>query len=268
MTEIRKATLPGRRPNRPIAAAEAIARIAVSGSRWALLLDVDGTLLDIALRPELVAVPDGLVASLSELHSKLDGALAIVSGRRVSEIDRLLYPLELIAAGVHGTEWRIVPGGSISSLDNRPAPKLLEEVRRLEEYYPGVVVERKGAGVAIHFRLRPEAGPAVQEFVEVALQRHDQTYQIARGRLVIELLPAGHSKLRAFSQLLQAEAFAGRHPIWIGDDRSDEACFPLVAKRGGLALAVCGEHFPATLSTFAAPADVRGWLQDLVSVIP
>lgn len=252
---------------RPLTPGEALARIASSSDRWALLLDVDGTLLDIAPRPEMVDVPRDLTASLGELDRKLDGAFAIISGRPITEIDRLFHPLRPVAAGVHGTEWRVHHDGSIAALDNRPAPQLQAEIQRFEQSYPGVVVERKGAGLAIHYRLRPEVGSIIRELAEMALRRYDHTYEVVAGRQVVELLPAGHSKLRAFRQLFQAAPFAGRRPIWIGDDRSDEACFPMVGSHGGLALAVRGEHFTAERATFSTPGEVRIWLKDLAAVI-
>jgi trehalose 6-phosphate phosphatase len=227
---------------------------------WALLLDVDGTLLDIAARPDLVVVPPDLPNMLCRLHDAFCGALAIVTGRTVLAIDTFFDPLKLIIAGVHGTEWRTEYGGGVVTVLNRPAPLLLADIERLPLELSGVEVELKDAGVAVHYRGRPSVGPLLRQHLERSVARYDPTYTVEDGSMVIELLPVGHSKRRAVAQIMKLPAFVGRRPIAIGDDRSDDESFGAVVSLGGLALPVAGDYFKTGAATFSGPEAVRDWL--------
>jgi trehalose 6-phosphate phosphatase len=132
---------------------EALARDAGNS---ALFLDCDGTLLDIALSPDTVTVPAGLVELLVRVSKRLDGALAILSGRQLAEIDNLLAPAMLIGAGVHGGELRTTPGGPITQVATSLPNSLIERVADVSRRMPGIIAEPKGPGLAVHYRLAPD----------------------------------------------------------------------------------------------------------------
>jgi trehalose 6-phosphate phosphatase len=228
--------------------------------RWCLFLDLDGTLIEIAASPSAVAVPADLAPLLTELQASLDGALAIVSGRPIAEIDRLLRPLRLAAAGVHGCEMRAHAHGTIE-LATPPFPhRMLASLRDRLGSHNGVVIEEKGSGVALHYRHAPELESRIRALArEMPLEDHG--LHIVHGRKVVELLPARASKRAAVEDFLTRAPFRDRQPIMIGDDAADAPAIDAVRALGGLGLRVAGEHFAPHDADFAGPADVRQWLR-------
>jgi len=231
----------------------------------ALFLDFDGTLVDIAPRPEAVAVPTGLPALLGQLQDKLDGAVAIISGRPVAEIDHLLQPLQLLAAGEHGAELRYSVAGEIQRSALLPA-HIVEGIRQLGAALPGTQVEIKGAAAALHYRNAPEHGEAVlagmQRVVSAAAG-----YELLQGKMVAELKRADINKGLAVSELMTHPPFPGRRPVYIGDDVTDEAGFRVVNEAGGLSVRVGmpllqGQQTHARYALDAV-ADVYGWLNNI-----
>lgn len=225
----------------------------------ALLLDVDGTLLELAPTPDAVRVPDGLAALLQSLSGALGGALAVVTGRPLASIDKLLSPWLAIGAGLHGVEFRW-PGAV--DVDRSPVGSVAPIVRHLRAIFlsePAVEVEDKGVAVALHFRRAPEqAAACAAAMAEVA--RNHLGLRLLRGHSVIEALPVEASKGAAIARLMQSEPFAGRMPAFIGDDVTDEDAFPVVAGFGGICIKVGHQ------SSFAAygldgPREVLEWLR-------
>lgn len=225
-----------------------------------LLLDLDGTLLDIAPRPEAVRVPGGLVATLEAVGRRLEGALALVSGRPIGELDRLLAPLRTAAAGVHGAELRRRPDGPI---ERQPAPAALARARDLlaaTALPAGVLVEDKEVALAIHWRTAPEPPQALLDRLRALVRAAEGTLEAVPGKAVLELRTAGLDKGMAVCALLGEPPFAGRLPVFVGDDRTDEDAFRAVERAGGVALPVGPTPPGGRPAVFAGPERVRAWL--------
>ncbi len=229
----------------------------------AFLLDVDGTLLDIAPSPSEVRVPDTLRASLTCLRERTSGALALVSGRPVADIDRLFAPVKLSAAGGHGAEIRII--GEQETTEQSAGPLEAPLRRRLEALAdaPAILIENKGYSVAIHYRRAPERAPAIYDAVEaIVAQLPPGTVEVLAGKEVVEIKRTGFNKGTAIRELMRHPPFAGRRPIFIGDDTTDEAGFAAMLELGGVPISV-GRVYPGLAGRFDTPADVRRWLERL-----
>lgn len=235
--------------------------------RLALFLDIDGTLVDIAARPTEVFVPPGLVDVLRAVNECLSGAVALVSGRAIEDLDRLFRPLRLRAAGVHGAERRVVPNGTIEEGVTDPlSPALLSELKTMLRDFPGVTVEDKRHAFAVHYRAVPhfggELGIAVRRFVDAR-----QELVAMPGHCIFELKRPGHSKGTAVADFMRLAPFAGRVPVFIGDDVTDMAGFEAVHKLGGTCYSV-GREMRGVDDWFETPDDVRGWLERIVGMTP
>jgi trehalose 6-phosphate phosphatase len=220
----------------------------------ALFLDVDGTLLEIAAAPEKVVVPTDLPDLLIQLHGHLDGALAIVSGRPIEQIDRLLSPFAGSAAGEHGAALRYDDG----TLEEEPASTAVPESWRMAmeaaaERWPGVRVEPKPHGVTIHYRLAPDRGNEVWQLARSLVPEGDQWFRLLPAREAVEIGLRGSSKGQAVHRLMKRPAFHGRKPIFIGDDFTDEAGISAARELGGIGLRVADDFD-------GDPAQVRAWL--------
>jgi len=229
-----------------------------------LFLDVDGTLLDIADRPDRVAVPPELVAALDEAERKLDGALALISGRELDEIDRLFRPLKLRAAAVHGAELRFDPNAAAvrpPGTAELPA-SLWNGLTNVLREFPGTFAENKRYSFTVHYRLAPGAEASVREAVIRLLQAEPRTaVEVMNARRAIELKAPGYDKGRAVAAFLSVPPFLGRTPVYVGDDTTDEAGFAAVSSRGGFAYSV-GRRRTGARGVFARPSDVRDWLAE------
>lgn len=204
----------------------------------ALFLDFDGTLVDIAMRPDAVQVPPGLVEVLRSLHQRLGGALAVISGRPIAQIDGYLAPLRLGVAGVHGAERRRADGSLVQS----PVESLAEALRaasRLAARHPGLRLEVKRGALALHYRLAPALEEECLRTMEQAAHARPGL-ALLRGKMVVEVKPAGVSKGHAIEAFLSEAPFAGRRPVFIGDDQTDETGFAVVQGCGGIGVKVGG----------------------------
>jgi len=227
---------------------------------WALFLDVDGTLLEFAERPDEVRLPPDLVNVLGALHARLDGALALVSGRPLDVLDRLFAPLHLPAAGLHGLERRI-DGSKEEAPEPPPAlGHLREDAGRVAERYPGAVVEDKGSTLALHWRGNTAAHQDLMALANAALPDLPG-YRIQSGDHVAELRPGGADKGSAIEQMMDRPPFAGRRPVFVGDDHTDEHGFEVVRDHDGLAVLVGNRQPSVAAHRLADPADVISWLQ-------
>jgi trehalose 6-phosphate phosphatase len=234
----------------------------------ALFLDVDGTLLDICLRPEDVVVPAELRPILESAYRALDGALALVSGRAIRDLDRLFAPLRLPAAGQHGSELRLQSESEIQTFATRGVDQSLREaVAMLAAEHPGVEIEDKGMTLAVHYRAAPMAGPLLAPALNRLVARLGEGLALCRGKMVFELRDARLTKASAVEAFLEHTPFSGRLPVFIGDDRTDEDGFEAVERHGGIAMPVGEARKGARRSTFAEPADVREWLATLTPPI-
>jgi trehalose 6-phosphate phosphatase len=221
----------------------------------AVFLDLDGTLLDIAATPESVVVPDDLVADLSALFDALGGALAIVSGRDLTNIDRLLSPLRLPAAGAHGATMRL-PDGGRDEIDMDVPGDWVEALFGLQRAHAGVMIERKAHSVVAHFRNAPHTEDLVRRTAMELVARDPEHFELLRGKMVVEILPRNVDKGHAVRRFMQFAPFRGRTPVFVGDDVTDEDGFEAAVELGGAGLHVA-ECFGGQ------PQDVRRWLKRL-----
>ncbi len=225
----------------------------------ALLLDIDGTIVDIAPTPTAVRVTPALNDTLSRLVDLTDGALALVSGRSLADIDRLFAPLRLAAIGGHGAEFRPAHGEAAEVRDPRGlAPALRERLRAIAG--GGVVAEDKGFSVALHYRLAPEREREVRDAVaRVCAQPWEAPLEVLPGKAVIEIKHAGFSKATGVRELMRHAPFTGRRPVVIGDDITDETVFAILPEFGGIGFSV-GRQVAGLAGCFETPAEVRAWL--------
>lgn len=226
-----------------------------------LFLDVDGTLLDFAVRPEAVEVPSSLVFDLTLVSKALYGAIAFVSGRTISDLDQLFRPLRFTAAGVHGAEFRLHPDALIvSSSQDRLPDQLWGELTAVLARFPGALAEHKTFAFAVHYRPAPQlAGALVAALEKLVLEAGDSSLSILHGRYVIEIKRRGHEKGNAIDLLMRQPEFAARKPIFIGDDATDLPGFAATLRHHGFAYSV-GNSIPGLSGSFANPKDVRAWL--------
>ena len=227
----------------------------------ALFLDLDGTLLEIAATPESVVVPPGLPELLANLGGQLDGALAIVTGRSIGVVDSLLSPFVAIAGGEHGASLRY-PDGRLEEIPKGAAvpDTWREALRAASERWPGVLVEPKPHGVAVHYRLVPERGNDVWRLVRALVPQDHPWFRLIPAREAVEIGPRGASKGHAVEQLMARQPFQGRRPIFVGDDFTDEAGMEAARQFGGEGLRVA-EVFGGQ------PAAVRAWLMRGVELL-
>ncbi len=232
--------------------------------RVGLFLDVDGTLLDLARRPDEVVVPTRTVMVLTRLRIVLDGALALVSGRSIRQLDALFAPLKLPCAGVHGGERRDCMG-QMHYLAPHAAERLDAARAFLSTFVesePGLLLEDKRTSLALHFRQRPELAVIVERRLEQAKSRVGDGFRIQESVLVRELVPAVARKGHAVEAFLAESTFAGCMPVFVGDDVTDLDAFAAAERHGGRAIAV-GDCVTAPWH-LAGPSAVIDWLECLV----
>ena len=230
----------------------------------ALLLDVDGTIVDTATTPGGVVVPGSLRSSLEELHLTCGGALALVSGRLIRDLDRLFAPLRLPAIGGHGAEMRLPdkPGASARRADPIGAA-FREQVAAVVGADPRIILEDKGSSLAVHYRLAPQVGQTLTTKIAALIARLAiKDIELMPGKAVIEIKSTHFSKGAAVRELMKSPPFLDRRPVFVGDDTTDESVFALLPALGGLGYSV-GRFIPGTNGTFGAPHDVRQWLASL-----
>jgi trehalose 6-phosphate phosphatase len=220
----------------------------------ALFLDLDGTLLEIAPTPEAVVVPPGLPSLLSNLHLLLGGAVAIVTGRSMAVVDKLLAPFVGSAGGEHGVSLRY-EDGTIEDMPRGAAvpASWREALEAAARHWPGVLVEPKPHGVAVHYRLVPERGNDVWRLVRSLVPQDHPAFRLIPAREAVEIGPRAASKGYAVERLMAQPPFRGRRPIFVGDDFTDEAGMEAARQFGGEGLRVA-EVFGGE------PAAVRAWL--------
>src|ERR1700753_47496 len=231
----------------------------------AMLLDIDGTLLDLARTPREVWVPPGLAATLHALKQRTTGALALVSGRSLNAIDLIFAPDRFPAVGGHGAEMRLSTDGDAVATH---APPMDAELKRrlaaIARLSPGILLEDKGYSLALHYRLAPHAEKAIYEAVSlIRADLPNAPIEILPGKCVCEIKQAGFDKASGVRELMTHEPFRGRRPVFIGDDVTDESVFAITPELGGLAFSV-GRHANGVAGRFDTPSDVRAWLKRLV----
>jgi trehalose 6-phosphate phosphatase len=228
----------------------------------AILLDVDGTLLDFAPTPLEVVIPPELIVALGRLAKQTGGALAFVSGRTLAELDMFFAPLRLPAIGGHGAELRLADG-VIKRAKTFLDPQLKRALAAIAEDKPGLVVEDKGYSIALHYRLTPEHGHAVREEVNaICAAFPSAAIEILPGKSVVEVKQPSFNKGTAVREIMRHAPFEGRKPIFIGDDVTDDAAFAVLPEFGGTGFSV-GRDVQGLAGKFEEPKDVRSWISAL-----
>jgi trehalose 6-phosphate phosphatase len=228
----------------------------------AILLDVDGTILDLAPTPGEVSVPPSLRHTLKRLWTRTGGALAFVSGRPVRELDHIFSPLRLPAIGGHGAEVRAGVEGEAAQLQSLDVG-LKRRLADIANAHAGILVEDKGYSLALHYRLAPDQERYVRTAVkDICAESPQFPIEILPGKLMVEIKQAGYSKASAVRELLARPPFAHRRPIFVGDDITDEDVFAMMPEFDGIAIAV-GEKYLGAANHMDRPADVRCWLDDV-----
>ncbi len=248
----------------PPASPEKPAAPPLLAARWALFLDIDGTLLTHAETPDAVYVDDALRELLARLQAQADGALALISGRSIDDVDALFAPLVLPVAGQHGVEWRDAAG----TLHRLPFPEahLRQVAQRFAAFkarHPGIVFEDKGHNLALHYRLAPQLEREVRALVEHAVADLGGDFELQAGKMVVELKPGGHDKGTAIEAFMATAPFAGRTPVFLGDDLTDEFGFETVRRLGGHAVKV-GDGESVADWRLPDVGAVRAWLASAV----
>ena len=204
----------------------------------ALFFDFDGTLVDIAATPDSVAVPKSLGSDLVALARRVGGALALLSGRRIADLDIMLHPHRLDAAGVHGSEVRI---GSQYLVSAAPTPEIGEAARLIRNrfaHHTGLVIEDKAYSVAVHWRLRPDLQAEVLAVVTDLWRTLGTGYRLQPGKCVVEIVGSGASKGAAMLAILDHQQYRLRKPVVFGDDLTDEDAFRSAHERGGVSIRI------------------------------
>jgi trehalose 6-phosphate phosphatase len=230
----------------------------------ALLLDIDGTILDMANTPGSVIVSDALRSSLKQLHLKCGGALALVSGRLIHDIDNLFAPLRLPAIGGHGAEMRL---SSEAPTQARRADPIGEVLRKLVAVAaaddPRVMLEDKATSLAVHYRLAPQMEKTLKTKIAAIVERVAvQNLEVIHGKAVIEIKSSHFGKGTAVLELMKNPPFLHRTPVFIGDDTTDVSVFEILPTLGGLGYSV-ERLMPGANGMFGSPHEVRSWLASL-----
>lgn len=224
----------------------------------ALFLDFDGTLVELADAPDAIDVPGELRGLLHRLSERLDGRLAIVSGRSLADLDRHVGCGGVAMSGSHGLELRLADG----SLRPLARPEALDgardEIVRFAAAGEGLIVEDKPASVALHFRMAPEREKEVGALMHGLAARSG--FVVQHGKMVAELRPAGADKGDALRALMREPAFAGARPLFMGDDLTDEHAFKAAAALGGAGVLVGPPRVSAAIYRLSGVADVVRWL--------
>ena len=234
---------------------------------WALFLDVDGTLLDIAPQPDGVTVTKDLLDLLSGLSSYVNGALALISGRPVSELDIMFSPERFCIAGLHGLERRDFEGRVHShQVHNGNFQEVKTKLVEFARQYTGVIVEDKGVSIAIHYRQAPEHRHTLENLVRNCIDRMAGNYHLQSGKMVFEIKPKGRDKGTAITEYMQEYPFLNRKPVFIGDDITDEDGFLVINRMGGYSLKV-GSGSTHALWNLNDSFEVKNWLASYLSFL-
>jgi trehalose 6-phosphate phosphatase len=230
----------------------------------ALLLDVDGTIVDIGPSPAEVQIADGLPETLGRLFDLMRGAIALVSGRPIADLDRLFAPLRLPSIGGHGAEMRVSENEVFYWAKALP-PQMREQLADVTSISPGVVVEDKGYSLALHYRNVPQQAERLRHHVAASRTAFPgEATEVLLGKAMFEVKRPGINKGDSIRKLMTHPPFIGRIPVFIGDDITDESVFEVLPEIGGQGFSV-SRYFPGLTGIFKSPAEVRSALQVLIA---
>ena len=230
----------------------------------AIFIDLDGTLIDLAARPDLINVPPGLRELLIDLATALGGALAVVSGRSVATQEDILGAIPIILSGVHGAELK-EPGKPVSNLAQPLPPELRQGIATLAQRWPDLLLEDKNWAMAVHVRQTPDLAGDVADVLQALVKRLGPDHEVMAGDSVFEVKPKALSKGTALRRLMQRPEFTGRRPVFLGDDITDEDGFAAALELGGDAVAVGRRHTATAKWRLFSPLAARKWLRDLAA---
>jgi len=227
----------------------------------ALFLDFDGTLVEIAAAPDAVHVPDGLAALLGRLERALGGALALVSGRTIETLDALFRPFRPAAAGNHGLERRGADGRVIRPALSAAVAPARAAMAAFAGAHAGVILEDKTLSVALHFRAAPDAGPEALALAERVAGESGGALRVQHGKMMVELRPPGGDKGSVIADFMAEPPFAGRRPVFVGDDVTDEHGFAVVNAMGGVSVRIGANGATAAQYRLDDVSSLRNWLE-------
>lgn len=236
---------------------------AMRGARAAWFLDFDGTLVDLAETPDQVRVEAEVVDMVCELERASRGAVALISGRRIEDIDRHFAPLRLAAAGQHGAERRGA-GGRLHRFAARGIGTMHGILREWVERRPGLLLEDKGSTLAVHYRRAPELAGKLGAFMQELVARTHGRYCLQGGKMIFEIRPSGMHKGSAVLAFMRERPFKGRMPVFVGDDVSDESAFAAVLGLGGTAVKV-GDGDTIAPWRLRSVSDVHAWIRNSIA---
>lgn len=222
---------------------------------------MDGTLLSIAAHPEAVQVPGPLLTLLDRLNERFQGAVALISGRTITDLDRLFAPLKLPSAGIHGLERRGMDGAVHQAADAGPLDPLRAPLVDFVEAREGLLLEDKQQSLALHYRNAPDYEAEIKSFLGKLLQAIASPLELKRGKMVVEIKPGGANKGTAIEAFMEEPPFAGRMPVFIGDDITDEDGFRAVNRMGGLSIRVGFDENSAATYSLTDEDAVIAWLR-------
>ena len=229
-----------------------------------LFLDVDGTLLEICDTPSSVVADEDLLELLNESDAALAGALCLVSGRSIAEVDRIMSPAKYPVAGAHGSELR-VGGGHIPTAAAVSFPDdATKTLRSIVDRHEGLLLERKHGGMSLHYRKAPELEPECRDLVTSLMSDLGDDFRLIAGKMVFEIAPAAHNKGAAIRRIMDEPPFSGRTPIFIGDDVTDEDGFAAVNELGGMTVRVGDLADSKARFTLRDVGAVRRWLRGAI----
>jgi trehalose 6-phosphate phosphatase len=233
---------------------------------WCLFLDVDGTLLELTDTPFDTHAGGDLKSLLRNVAERLDGALALVSGRSVEYLDALFAPLRLPSAGLHGVERRKASGAMHgASFTDSQLDRARVALEGLVQAHAGTLLEDKGRTVAIHYRMAPHFEPELRAAVTAIAATLGGNYHVQSGSMMLEIKPRGFNKGVAVKAFLQEPPFSGRTPVYVGDDLTDLDGFRAVDEHGGVSIAV-GDRIQGQYR-LQDPAAVRAWLGRIAALV-
>jgi trehalose 6-phosphate phosphatase len=240
----------------------------IPGAHAAVFLDIDGTLIHFADRPDAVHIDAALCQLLERIRESTDGALALISGRSIGDIDELFSPARFAAAGQHGSERRSADG--TMHFHAPLAPRLeahADTLRRFAEAHEGLLLERKGTSLALHYRNAPASAELAEREVRRIAEALGDDFELQAGKFVLEVKPSGKDKGTAIAEFMAEPPFAGRSPVFVGDDLTDELGFELVNRIGGETVKV-GTGPTRARWRLGNADDVRRWLADFAARAP
>jgi trehalose 6-phosphate phosphatase len=233
------------------------------GPGLAFFLDVDGTLLELAPTPDAVRADASLLETLDSLRQASAGALALLSGRRLDDLDRIFSPLHLPAAGIHGLERRRADGG-IEIMAEDAIAELRAPLAAFAAQEPGLHLEDKGLALALHYRAAPHREAATREFARALAARSSGSLRLLEGKMVVEFHARHADKGRAIESFMAESPFRGRRPVFAGDDVTDEDGFRAARRLGGITVRIGDIGASDAEWHLPSVAALRAWLRAAV----